>query len=97
MGFGYRQARAAGLGGLRSDRSPRQVNRFVNDRKSEREAAAWLREQVANDPEWGPFVEHWVRKGLSASEVQQSLANAQFDVWLRRKQFHRLRARYAKF
>jgi hypothetical protein len=33
MGFGYHQARAAGLGGLRQDKSPRQVNREISDRR----------------------------------------------------------------
>jgi hypothetical protein len=97
MGFGYHQARASGMGGIRADRSPRQVNRYIKDSKDAREATRRLREEIANDPEWVPFVEHWVCEGLSAPEVFQSLSNAQYDVWLRRKGFHRLRARYAKF
>jgi hypothetical protein len=97
MGFGYSQARAAGLRGLRTDRSPRQVNRLINDRKTVREATLHLREEVEKEPEWAPFVQHWISEGLSAPEISQSLRNAQFDVVLRRKGYHGMRARYAKF
>jgi hypothetical protein len=38
MGFGYGQARAAGLGGVRASRSPRQVNKIIQENKSAREA-----------------------------------------------------------
>jgi hypothetical protein len=85
MGFGYHQARVAGLGGIRESRSPRQVNRYINERKTVREATAWLRDEVKKDAEWSPFVQHWISEGCNAQEVMQSLANAQFDVWWRRK------------
>lgn len=57
MGFGYRQARASGLGGLRPDRSPNQVNKYVSASKAARE----IRREVEADPEWGPFVAHWLK------------------------------------
>jgi hypothetical protein len=83
MGFGYRQARAAGLEGIRRDRSPRQVNLIVRDRKSEKEALEYIQGMVADDPEWKPFVEHWVREGLNAQAVVTALYNAQFRAWQR--------------
>jgi hypothetical protein len=97
MGFGYNQARAAGLGGLRADRSPRQVNRLIHDRKPVREATRYLRESIERDPEWTPFVEHWIREGLTALDIAESLGNAKRDVLLRQKGWHNIRTRYAKF
>jgi len=97
MGFGYHQARVAGLGGLRTDRSPRQVNRLIDERKTERDALRHLREEVERDPEWAPFVEHWILEGLTAPDIWESLRCAKYDVWLRSKGFHRLRERYRKF
>jgi hypothetical protein len=74
MGFGYHQARAAGLRGLRTDRSPNQVNRIIDNRKTERAGICYIRGMVESDPEWGPFVEHWVSEGLSADDVSSALA-----------------------
>ena len=90
MGFGYGQARASGMGGIRADRSPDQVNREISERK----VAKQIREEVELDPEWGPFVEHWIRERLEAQDILQALWNAKFDVWRRRKGF---KARYAPF
>lgn len=94
MGFGYHQARAAGLDGLRQDRSPRQVNLEIGERKIARQ----LRAEVEKDPDWGPFVEHWVKSKLPAKDVLQALWNAQYDASFRRKGYHRLwKNRYAPF
>jgi hypothetical protein len=83
MGFGYREARASGLTGFQEERSPRQVNRDLKANQIARR----LRDEVSKDPEWSPFVEHWVRSGLSPQEVLQSLHNAQFNAWLRAEPF----------
>ena len=51
MGFGYGQARAAGLGGVRASRSPRQVNQILKENKSARDATESLREYAKDvDP-----------------------------------------------
>jgi hypothetical protein len=73
MGFGYGQARASGMGGIRADRSPNQVNLYVRESK----AASMLREEVEADPDWKPFVEHWIRDGMSAEVIQNALWRAQ--------------------
>jgi hypothetical protein len=97
MGFGYHQARASGLRGLRTDRSPNQVNRIIGDRKTERAAIRYIREMVEGDPEWGPFVEHWVREGLGADDISTALYNAQFYAWLRRNGYRNQMARRPPF
>lgn len=91
MGFGYNQARKSGMGGLRTDRSPNQVNKIIDERR----VAKSIREEIERDPEWGPFVEHWIRKKLPARDVLQSLWNAQHDAWRRRKGFKT--TRFARF
>ena len=73
MGFGYHQARASGLGGVRSDRSPNQVNKYTSASK----AARGLRREIEADPEWGPFVAHWLQQGIGAVEVAYMLFLAQ--------------------
>lgn len=73
MGFGYHQARQSGMGGIRQDRSPNQVNKAVNESK----AARRLRDAVETDPDWGPFVEHWIRDGMSAEITYDALYRAQ--------------------
>ena len=79
-GYGYHQARAAGLGGLRADRSPRQVNLLIKGRKAQREAEKQLREEIAKDAEWAPFVEHWIREGLSEAPAEfQRLTPAEVE------------------
>ena len=90
MGFGYHQARASGLGGVRQERSPQQVNREVG----ERQIAKQIREFIESEPEWAPFIAHWVKEKLTAHEILQSLSNARFDVWRRKNSF---RAKYAPF
>jgi IS1 family transposase len=92
MGFGYPQARAAGLRGLRRDRPPKEVNRIIDSRKSERETIRQVQEVVENDPEWRPFVEHWIREGVSADEILYSLRLAEYDAW--RRQHARPAARW---
>lgn len=94
MGFGYRQARAAGLGGIRAARSPRQVNIEMSERRIARE----LRDVVERDPQWGPFVEHWIKEGLKPRDVLQSLRYAEFDAYWRRRGYAKLGPnRYAPF
>lgn len=73
MGFGYRDARAAGLGGIRADRSPRQYNKIVDENKAEREALNSLRE-AAKDPEWIPLIEHRVAEKLAAQRIANEIA-----------------------
>jgi hypothetical protein len=65
MGFGYGQARAAGLGGIRASRSPRQVNQITEENKKTRHALETLRE-MAKDPEWAPYIKHRIAEGCSA-------------------------------
>lgn len=81
MGFGYHQARAAGMGGIRTARSSKQVNRLIRANEVTRKATVWLREEVEHDPDWIPFVEHWAKAGLTADEIATSLYNAKFRLW----------------
>ncbi|UFS76919.1 MULTISPECIES: hypothetical protein [unclassified Tardiphaga] len=73
MGFGYHQARKSGLGGIRADRSPNQVNRDTRENK----AARQLREEAEADPDWGPFIEHWILDGISAEVTLNALWRSQ--------------------
>ncbi|MGO9701879.1 MAG: hypothetical protein ACLPX7_21735 [Xanthobacteraceae bacterium] len=83
MGFGYHQARLAGLGGIRADRSPRRVNRHIKHRRDERTAIEYLQNEIRKDPDWKPFVEHWIREGFNASTVLDFLWRAQRDLLYR--------------
>lgn len=91
-GYGYRQARAAGLGGVRADRSPRQVNNYIKARKADDNGKEYLRDEIHKDPEWGPFVEHWIREGLSVNDVVNALYNAKYYAWCRLMRFKSHRA-----
>jgi hypothetical protein len=84
MGFGFRQARAAGLEGIRAPRSPRQVHRYIKDSKATREAIRGLRD-AAKDLEWVPFITHRVSEGRSEQEIWDEL------YWI--KCYVRMRAR----
>ncbi len=44
-----------------------------------------LRVEVESDPDWKPFVEHWIREGVAAKDVLQSLYNARFHMLLRQR------------
>lgn len=79
--YGYHQARAAGLGGIRIDRSPRQVNREIK----ENQAARRLKDEIKKDSEWDKFVKHWI-----ASE--RSTAEETLDMLLRAQAHARMRA-----
>jgi hypothetical protein len=83
MGFGFYQARASGLGGVRADRSPNQVNRYISESK----AARKLREEVESDCAWGPFVDHWIRDGMSAEVTQDALCRARTFMRMKAKGF----------
>jgi hypothetical protein len=68
MGFGFGQARAAGLGGIRPPRSPNQVNKITRANKANREAIEALRE-AAKDPQWKPYLEHRAQAGCSGELI----------------------------
>jgi predicted transcriptional regulator len=70
LGFGYHQARKSGLGGIRPDRSPNQVNRYVSGSKAARE----ITREIENDPEMGEFVVHWIQNGISAEETLEDMS-----------------------
>jgi hypothetical protein len=74
---GYQQARAAGLGGIRADRSPKQVNRYLKEQKTTREAIRELIE-AKNDPEWVPFLIFRAGEGRTALEIATEL------YWMKR-------------
>src|SRR4051812_17920539 len=84
MGFGYGQARAAGLGGLRSARSPNQVNRITKENKANREAIKDLRD-AARDPGWAPYLKHRAQEGCSAEAIAEEF------YWMQR--YFRMRQR----
>jgi hypothetical protein len=56
---------------------------------AETKAARLLQDEIARDPDWGPFIEHWASEGLSAQAILKSLRNAKFDAWRRHKGYHR--------
>lgn len=70
MGFGYGQARAAGLGGVRASRSPRQVNKITLENREVRQAIDSLR-RAALDPAWHPYISHRVAEGCSAAAIAE--------------------------
>ena len=72
MGFGHHQARAAGLGGIRPSRSPRQFNKAVKENQAWRK----LRAECDKDGGWLRFVMHWNEEGLGAEEILVSLTRA---------------------
>jgi hypothetical protein len=84
MGFGYHQARSAGLGGIRAHRSPRQVNRIINERKDENEALRQIAE-AGQDPEWKAYLKHRHEQRCSAQEIARELG------WMER--YNRARSR----
>jgi hypothetical protein len=67
-GFGYEQARAAGLGGVLASRSPRQVNKILKEKKSTRSATELLRES-AQDPDWVPLIKYRVAEGQTPEQI----------------------------
>jgi hypothetical protein len=84
MGFGYGQARAAGLGGIRADRSPRQVNKIIKENRSNRTAIAELRYH-AQDPDWIPLIEFLVAEGFSAEDISTEVYWLNRYAWARFK------------
>ena len=88
MGFGYHQARASGLGGIRESRSPRQVNKLIEKNQIGRKVLS----EVERDAEWGPFVAHWIESGRSVDETYDALHRAKMYLWLKR-QGHSLKFR----
>ena len=84
MGFGYGQARAAGLGGIRAPRSPNQVNKITRANKANKEAIEALRE-TAKDPQWRAYLEHRAQEGCSSEVIADEF------YWMER--YTRARAR----
>jgi hypothetical protein len=80
MGFGYGQARAAGLGGIRASRSPSQVNKIIQENKSAREAIESLRE-YAKDADYAILITHRAEEGCTAEEINEEIG------WIRRYAF----------
>jgi transposase len=88
MGFGYHQARASGLGGIRADRSPRQVNRYIEENRATRNATRHLQE-AAKDPECEQFIRHRVGEGRSAQEIWNELSLIQTYARMRARGYSR--------
>src|SRR4051812_6148188 len=86
MGFGYGQARAAGLGGVRAPRSPRQVNKILQKNKSERGATEALRE-YSKDPDWGRLIKHRAAEGQKAEQIDNEIYWIKRFAWARSKRF----------
>ena len=84
MGFGYGQARAAGLGGIRASRSPNQVNKIIQENKSTREAIESLRE-YAKDSAYAILITHRAEEGCTAEHINEEIS------WIRRYAFARSR------
>ena len=67
MDFGYRKARAAGMGGIRADRSPKQASRIIKENKRERDAAK-AADELRSDPGWKQFVDWHLSEGYMLAE-----------------------------
>lgn len=85
MGFGYDQALQAGLGGLRADRSPRAVNKIARANKLVKE----LFNEIEADPDWGPFIEHWLSNGFTIEATRDSLDRAKLYARYRARGYKR--------
>jgi hypothetical protein len=85
MGFGHHQARRAGLGGVRPDRSPRAVNKITRDNKLVKR----LLDELESDPDWKPFVVHWLTCGLSVEATRESLNRAKLYARYRARGYKR--------
>lgn len=86
MGFGYGQARAAGLGGVRQDRSPRQVNKITKANKSFRVNLPALQE-AAKDPDLVPLLVHRAAEGCTPKQIAEEL------YWMERYSRNRSKGR----
>ena len=84
MGFGYGQARAAGLGGVRASRSPRQVNKIIQENKSAREATEALRE-YAKDPDYAILITHRAEEGSTPAQINEEISWIRRYAWARSK------------
>jgi hypothetical protein len=82
-GFGYYQARRSGMGGIRRDRSPNQINEAID----ENNAARRVRGALSNDPDWARFVKHWILDGMTAEVTEDALFRAQGHMSDRMKGF----------
>jgi hypothetical protein len=87
MGFGYGQARAAGLGGVRASRSPRQVNKIIQENKATREAIEALRE-YAKDADYAILITHRVEEGCcTAEQIAEEIGWIRSYAWATKKGF----------
>jgi len=89
MGFGYNQARRAGLDGLREARSPRQVNRIYRERKEGKELVDELQRRAANDPDFGRLIVHRLREGVTLEDIYTEI------YWIDRFAFWRIKKRFS--
>lgn len=88
MGFGYGEARAAGLGGIRADRSPRQVNKIIKENQSARKGISELK-QFLEDPEWMPLIKFRAAEGIRADDIANEI------YWIKRYAWARLEKRFS--
>ena len=84
MGFGYSQARAAGLGGVRGSRSPRQVNKIIQENIATREATETLRE-YAKDVDYAILITHRVEENCTAEQINEEIGRIRLYAWARSK------------
>ncbi len=84
MEFGYGQARAAGLGGIRAPRSPRQVNKILEGNKSARDATESLRE-YAKDHDWALLITHRIEEGNTPEQMNEEISWIRRYAWARSK------------
>jgi hypothetical protein len=84
MGFGYGQARAAGLGGVLTPRSPRQVNKILKENRSSREVTDSLRE-YAKDHDWALLITHRIEEGNAPEQINEEIFWIRRYAWARSK------------
>jgi hypothetical protein len=65
------------------------VNRIVAKNKAVRDAEKLLRDEVKKDPEWAPFVQHWIYEGFDAEHTADLLWRVKRDLWFRQRGYRR--------
>jgi hypothetical protein len=86
MGFGYGQARAAGLGSVLASRSPRQVNAILQENKYARDTIESLRE-YAKDVDWALLITHRVEEGNTSEQINEEISWIRRYAWARSQGF----------
>jgi hypothetical protein len=70
--------------GVRASRSPRQVNKIIQENKSAREATEALRE-YAKDPDYAILITHRAEEGSTPAQINEEISWIRRYAWARSK------------